>query len=108
MEEFKVPLPVANRLENLYNILEKPDKAIGAVEQLLQAFGKTRIGEMLNRYSTMWKRGMLAVHPGFHFANLVSNIPLMYLEGVRNPKRAVESGRCWPDRQERGGRIHQS
>ena len=89
-EGLKAPLAVANRLENLHGIMASPTKAVGKVEELFNAFGRTAIGQMLNAYTSTWKRGVLGIHPGYMFANAVSNQFLMYLAGVRNPMRLVE------------------
>lgn len=92
-ENHIAPKAVANKLENVSNALYDPDKFTGKLEEFLSSMWNTKIGQVMRQYTQHWKRGVLALHPGFHVANAVSNVSLAAMGGVNNPARFYEAGR---------------
>jgi len=77
---------VANRLENMFQLMVDPASATDVLTKFSKQFFNTKFGQYLKAYTQVWKRNQLALFPGFHVANAASNQTLIYLAGVRDPK----------------------
>jgi len=76
---------VAHRFNNLGKQMFDPSTPLfGQFGQIMERLSDTRAAENLNDFSTWWKRNVLALHPGYHTGNVVSNQLLNY-QGGMNP-----------------------
>jgi len=81
----------ANQLENMYQLHVDPDAATDVLTKFTKAFFNTQFGQYMKAYTQVWKRNQLALFPGFHAANAISNQMLIYLAGARDPRLIKEA-----------------
>lgn len=93
LEHLAAPPWAANSIENLSGVMLDPQSSFGWMEAGLKAVENSPIGQALKKYTQVWSRNQLALHPGFHVANAVSNQVLAFLSGIKNPYRLVEAGK---------------
>ncbi|MFZ5868552.1 MAG: hypothetical protein ACOYXY_21890 [Thermodesulfobacteriota bacterium] len=94
LEHYATPKAVANRIENTARIMADPETFLGGIEKLADVFfNDTKAGVLLKHYRQWWARNQLALHPGYHARNAVSNLTLVWLGDMRNPYRMIEADR---------------
>lgn len=88
----------ATRLDNVYKIISDPDSHAEGIARILQAVTETTVGRLAAGATEHWKRNVLPLFTGFHAANAISNVNLVYTSGVRDPRIVYESGNIlWGD-----------
>ena len=88
MEEFVAPKHIANLVEHVGRAYLDPKSFAGLVDAIIRG---TKPGQVVKRIGQSVARNFLALFPSFYTRNFDANLVLIWLAGVRNPKRASDA-----------------